>query len=176
MCAHYTGGGEGLPCCGDSALVQGHATCTLNGVHQRFQNILELNFVAKVARGSLACAPCLMAARVCCLQMSIDAMLNQCASAEQINATRTNALFFKDMAAKFGLPLATYEGGPSIMEGSVIFNGGGTPGAADKYIALQRDPRFKGIYESYLTMFEHLGMVSEAAPYMQFVSAGLPSK
>jgi hypothetical protein len=45
-----------------------------------------------------------------------------------------------------------------------------------RYIALQRDPRFKGIYESYLSMFEGIGLVSEAAPWMQFTSAGLPSK
>jgi hypothetical protein len=64
--------------------------------------------------------------------MSLEAMLDQCASAQQMNRTRTNALFFKDLAAKFGLPLTTYEGGPSISEGSVIFNGGGTPGAAEK--------------------------------------------
>lgn len=45
-----------------------------------------------------------------------------------------------------------------------------------RYIALQRDPRFKGIYEAYLSMFESIGLVSEAAPWMQFTSAGLPSK
>ena len=45
-----------------------------------------------------------------------------------------------------------------------------------RYIALQRDPRFKAIYEAYLTMFDSVGLVSETAPFMQFVSAGLPSK
>jgi hypothetical protein len=64
--------------------------------------------------------------------MSVDAMLAQCASPERMNATLTNALFFKNLAQQWGLQLTTYEAGPSIMEGSVIFNGGGTPGAAEK--------------------------------------------
>jgi hypothetical protein len=45
-----------------------------------------------------------------------------------------------------------------------------------RYIALQRDSRFKAVYESYLAMFDSIGLVSEAAPFMQFTSAGLPSK
>lgn len=70
----------------------------------------------------------------CCpaLQMSVDAMLAQCASPEHMNATLANAVFFKNLAKQWNLNLTTYEAGPSIMENSVIFNGGGTPGAADK--------------------------------------------
>jgi hypothetical protein len=66
------------------------------------------------------------------LQMSVDAMIAQCLSPTQLNKTRDSLLIMKAAAAKFGLPLTTYEAGPSIMEGSVIFNGGGTAGAADK--------------------------------------------
>jgi hypothetical protein len=64
--------------------------------------------------------------------MSIDAMIAQCLSQMQLNKTRDSLLTMKALAAKFGLLLTTYEAGPSIMEGSVIFNGGGTAGAADK--------------------------------------------
>jgi hypothetical protein len=66
------------------------------------------------------------------LQMSVDALIAQCMSEAQMNKTRDSLLTLKALAAKFNLPLTTYEAGPSIMEGSVIFNGGGTAGAADK--------------------------------------------
>jgi hypothetical protein len=45
-----------------------------------------------------------------------------------------------------------------------------------RYIALQRDPRFEAVYSQYLKMFDSLGLLSSATPYMHYSSAGLPSK
>lgn len=47
---------------------------------------------------------------------------------------------------------------------------------ACRYIALQRDSRFEGVYSKYLQMFDQLGLVSTDLPYMHFSSAGTPSK
>lgn len=45
-----------------------------------------------------------------------------------------------------------------------------------RYIALQRDPRFEAVHTKYLQMFDELGLISEALPFMQFASASYPSK
>lgn len=63
-----------------------------------------------------------------------------------------------------------------LQEASVIFNGGGSQAAALKYIALQRDPRFEAVYSKYLQLYDELGLVNETFPFMQFTSAGYPSK
>jgi hypothetical protein len=94
----------------------------------------------------------------------------------KVGSTKTDLLNLKALINSFNLPMTTYEGGPSIMEPSVVFNGGGTAGAAAKYIALQRDPRFEEVYRAYLRMFEEVGLVSSSSPFMHFNSAGLPSK
>ena len=108
-------------------------------------------------------------------QLPIDTMLAQCSS--KVNATKADFVTMKNLISSFGLLMATYESGPSILEPSVVFSGSmGTAGAADKYIALQRDQRFSGVYAQYLAMFEELGLVNASNPFMHFTSAGLPSR
>lgn len=48
-------------------------------------------------------------------------MMAKCMSDSELNQTRTDLLALKGYAAAFGLPLATYEAGPSIMvRGAVL--------------------------------------------------------
>jgi hypothetical protein len=108
------------------------------------------------------------------MQMTIDAMLAQCNAS--VNTTKANLQAIKAAVSRWGLPLTTYEAGPSIVEAKVLFGGGPTPGAADKYIALQRDARFEGIYSTYLAMYDSLGLVNASTPFMHFSSAGTPSR
>jgi hypothetical protein len=86
------------------------------------------------------------------------------------------APLWQAVAKRFNLPLTSYEAGPSIVEPSVLFGGSPTPGAADKYIALQRDPGFEAVYSAYLSMFDSIGMVNTSAPYMHFSSVVTPTK
>lgn len=109
-------------------------------------------------------------------QTSIDDLLAKCNPAS-MNVTRYMISVMRGVAESFNLTLGTYEAGPSIMEPSVIFNGGGTAGAAEKYIALQRDPRFEAVLTSYLEMYEAAGLANvSSSPLMYFSSAGVPSK
>lgn len=48
-------------------------------------------------------------------QLSVDDMMAKCMSDSELNQTRASLLALKAYAAVFGLPLATYEAGPSIM-------------------------------------------------------------
>ena len=64
------------------------------------------------------------------LQLTIDQMLERCSAA--INKTRSDLEFLRGMVASYNLTWTTYEAGPSIVENSVLLNGGGTAGAADK--------------------------------------------
>ena len=47
-----------------------------------------------------------------------------------------------------------------------------------RYIALQRNQSFEGVYRSYsyLDMFDGLGLLNASRPFMHFVTACLPSK
>jgi hypothetical protein len=108
-------------------------------------------------------------------QLPIETMLAQCSS--KVNSTKADLALLKNLISSFGLPMTTYEGGPSILEPSVVFSGSmGTAGAADKYIALQGDQRFSAVYAQYLAMFDELGLVNASNPFMHFTSAGLPSR
>jgi hypothetical protein len=49
------------------------------------------------------------------LQLSVDDMVAKCMSDTELEAMRTNMLALKRYAAAFGLPLVTYEAGPSIV-------------------------------------------------------------
>jgi hypothetical protein len=49
------------------------------------------------------------------LQLSVDDMMAKCMSDTELDAMRTNMLVLKRYAAAFGLPLVTYEAGPSIV-------------------------------------------------------------
>lgn len=76
-------------------------------------------------------------------QLSIDAMLAKCNSEESLGVTRSMMQTMKSTIAAFGLPMTTYEAGPSIVEGAVLSGtSSGTAGAADKYVmSFTRDCR-----------------------------------
>lgn len=50
-----------------------------------------------------------------CLQLSVDDMLAKCNTGTDLQQARSTLTTLKSYAASFGLPLATYEAGPSIM-------------------------------------------------------------
>jgi hypothetical protein len=58
-------------------------------------------------------------------------MLAACSTT--LNETRSQLQQARQLAAAYGLPLATYEAGPSIVEAAAITGGSATPGAADRW-------------------------------------------
>ena len=62
------------------------------------------------------------------MQLTQDQMLQRC------NATlpelRSQLALMRSLAGRFGLPLTTYEAGPSIVEASALLGGSTTAGAA----------------------------------------------
>jgi hypothetical protein len=81
----------------------------------------------------LGAPTCHMAFLLACLQMSVDAMLDKCASNTSLSGTRNMMLALKNTIAVFNLTMTTYEAGPSIVEAAVLSGtSGGTAGAADK--------------------------------------------
>lgn len=83
-------------------------------------------------------------------------------------------------ASPWGVPLITYEAGPSLVEAAALQSGTTTtPGLAAKLTAASRHPAMYGLYRSYLAAAVAAGLVSgggEGRPYMQFVSTALPSQ
>jgi len=78
------------------------------------------------------------------------------------------------------IPLAVYEGGPGLVEQSVIERGGpGTPGLQALFTAAARDARMERLYRDYLDSFRALGLASgrgSRPPFMHFSSGGAISK
>jgi hypothetical protein len=70
-----------------------------------------------------------------------------------------------------------YEGGPTLLEQQTIESavGAETPGVADKFISMHRDPRMRDIYLDFLTALKGFGFLDKY-PVFHFASIGLPSK
>lgn len=62
------------------------------------------------------------------------------------------------VAKKFNVSIGMYESGSGMSELDAIINGRETPGATDKYIALNRDPRMYDVYMKYYRMYNSLNL------------------
>jgi hypothetical protein len=80
------------------------------------------------------------------------------------------------LAAKYFLAPIFYEGGPAILEQQAIESGTGaeTPGVADIFISMHRDPKMKDLYLEYLTAMKAFGLLNKY-PVFHYSSIGRPS-
>eukprot|EP00798_Chlamydomonas_sp_ICE-L_P027887 gene27887-12004_t len=101
-------------------------------------------------------------------------MVAQCNAT--LGAAVAASLAVATAAAPFGVPLITYEAGPSIVEASAIASGSITPGLMSKFIAVNRDPDMYRLYSLYLDAYWKQGLVAAGRPWMQFVSTAQPSQ
>jgi hypothetical protein len=107
--------------------------------------------------------------------LSVDALLDECNASWAYLTGYLGAA--KAAAAEHGLPLITYEAGPSLVETAVIqYGAGGTAGLADLFIAANRHPRMQGLYRAYMQVLGEMGVFDGARPLMSFASCGTPSK
>ena len=66
------------------------------------------------------------------MQLSIDDMLARCRDPAKQEALRWQWQILRNITSSFGLPLSTYEAGPSIVEYESIHGGGSNMAAAAK--------------------------------------------
>ncbi|EFJ43984.1 hypothetical protein VOLCADRAFT_95837 [Volvox carteri f. nagariensis] len=102
--------------------------------------------------------------------LTVEQMIAKCNTT--LNASDAAAKALVAAAAPYGIPLITYEAGPSIVEASAIESGRMTTGLAPKYAAVNRHPAMYGLYKAYLDTFVRAGLVAEGRPFMQFVTTG----
>lgn len=55
-----------------------------------------------------------------------------------------------------------YESGSGLMEYSAIVDGSTTPGATEKYIAMNKDPQFYQVYMDYYKMYDTFNMTENS--------------
>lgn len=65
------------------------------------------------------------------------------------------------IAKKYNISLGMYESGSGLMEASAISSGSVTPGASDKYIAMNKDPRFYDVYMNFYKMYDSFNLVED---------------
>ncbi|GIL67802.1 hypothetical protein Vafri_21078 [Volvox africanus] len=102
------------------------------------------------------------------VNLSVEQMVAKCNTS--IPAAEADARALVAAAARYGVPLITYEAGPSIVESSAIESGRATVGLATKFNDLNRHPAMYGLYSAYLDAYRRAGMVGDGLPFMQFVS------
>ena len=64
------------------------------------------------------------------------------------------------IANTYKVGLGMYESGSGLSEYAAIFTGKGTPGATEKYIAMNRDSRMYQVFMDYYTMYNTFNLVS----------------
>ncbi|RNA10793.1 PA14 domain-containing [Brachionus plicatilis] len=88
---------------------------------------------------------------------------------ERMNETIVQHLI---IANSFNVGFGFYESGSGLSELSVILSGSETPGATDKYIEWNRDPRMYQVYKNYYNMFDKLNLTENC----HYAYVGLASK
>ncbi|KAG2422805.1 hypothetical protein HXX76_015752 [Chlamydomonas incerta] len=109
--------------------------------------------------------------------LSVEQMIDRCNAS--LPATEAAARALVAAAAPYGVPLITYEAGPSLVEAAAIQSGRTTAGLAAKLVAAARHPAMYDLYRAHLAAAAAAGLVSaggEGRPYMQFVSTALPGQ
>ncbi|CAF0900053.1 unnamed protein product [Brachionus calyciflorus] len=81
---------------------------------------------------------------------------------------RKHLVIARNLNVSFGF----YESGSGLSELSVILSGSETPGATDKYIAWNRDPRMYQVYKNYYNLFERMNLTENC----HYAYVGLASK
>lgn len=77
-----------------------------------------------------------------------------------------------EIARQFMVGLGMYESGSSLVEYEAMMTGIETPGATDKYIAVNRDSRMYQIYMNYYRMFDKYNLTENC----HYCYVALPSK
>ncbi|GIL67805.1 hypothetical protein Vafri_21080 [Volvox africanus] len=108
------------------------------------------------------------------VNLSVEQMVAKCNTS--IPAAEADARALVAAAARYGVPLITYEAGPSIVESSAIQNGHATIGLATKFNDLNRHPAMYGLYSAYLDAYRRGGLIGDGRPYMQYVTTGTFTK
>ena len=105
--------------------------------------------------------------------MTMDEMFKRCDDA--LPSTLDYIKKQVAMGAKYSLSPIYYEAGPGLLEQQTIESGYETAGVADKFIAMNRDPRMKDLYVKYL---RGIRSVSEPMKYpiFHYASMGKPTK
>ena len=76
------------------------------------------------------------------------------------------------IAKKYNVSLGMYESGSSMVEYNAMMTGKETPGATDKYIAMNRDSRMYQVYKDYYTMYAKYNLTENC----HFCYVALPTK
>ncbi|GIL87895.1 hypothetical protein Vretifemale_15941 [Volvox reticuliferus] len=108
------------------------------------------------------------------INLSVEQMVAKCNTS--LPAAEADAKALVAAAARYGVPLITYEAGPSIVESSAIQNGRSTTGLAAKFNDLNRHPAMYGLYSAYLDAYRRAGLVDDGRPFMQYVTTGTFTK
>ncbi|KXZ45525.1 hypothetical protein GPECTOR_53g111 [Gonium pectorale] len=106
--------------------------------------------------------------------LSVEEMVAKCEAS--LNATEAAARALVNASLPYGVPLVTYEAGPSIVESSAIQYNRATDALTPKLVALNRHPAMARLYGAYLDAFRRAGVLGEGRPWMQFVSTALAGK